>query len=422
MLRGLGNGASIEMLRGVPHPFRESVAGQCGRGVRNDGAGGGSGKLEREKLRGLLMMRIGKIVLLSATMIAMGVAGCSRGGAADDAAAKSDAAVAEVTVTKVGRAEIQRIVTVTGSLAALPNQDVRVSSLVPGRIAELRVAEGDTVRAGEVLAKIDERPFRDQLRQAEAAAEQAKASLENARLNRARNETLVERGIAARKDVEDARTLESVAAATLRQSEAALALAQLQITRTEIVSPLNGMVAKRFVNVGEQVDGTNAQPVVEVANLAEVELIGNLPASYMGRMHVGDTLSITSETLPGQTLSGRVVAISPSVDPATNLGVVRIRIANAAHLLRLGMFLSAQVPIETHKNALVVPPQAIYRDEQGKAQVYVVEGDNATATDVELGIETQSGDEIVSGVKEGDTIILTGGYGLADKAKIKIKS
>ena len=79
--------------------------------------------------------------------------------------------------------------------------------------------------------------MRDQLRQAEAAAEQAKASLENAKLNRARNETLVERGIAARKDVEDARTLESVAAATLRQSEAALALAQLQITRAEIVSP-----------------------------------------------------------------------------------------------------------------------------------------------------------------------------------------
>jgi RND family efflux transporter MFP subunit len=352
----------------------------------------------------------------------MSLIGCSHGGAADDAAAKGDAAVAEVTVTKVGRADIQRIVTVTGSVAALPNQDVRVSSLVPGRIAELRVAEGDTVKAGEVLAKIDERPFRDQLRQAEAAAEQAKASLENAKLNRARNETLVERGIAARKDVEDARTLESVAAATLRQSEAALALAQLQISRAEIISPLNGMVAKRFVNVGEQVDGTNAQPVLEVANLADVELIGNLPASYMGRMHVGDTLSITSETLPGQALKGRVVAISPAVDPATNLGVVRIRIANAAHLLRLGMFLSAQVPIETHKNALVAPPQAIYRDEQGKAQVYVVEGDNATAVDVELGIETQSGAEIVSGVKEGDTIILTGGYGLADKAKIKIKS
>ena len=421
-MRGRGIGASIEMLRGIPHPFRESVAGQCGRGVRNDGAGGGSGKLEQEGLRGLMMMRTGELALLAAMMVGVCVTGCSRGGAADDAAAKGGAAVTEVTVTKVERADIQQIVTITGSVGALPNQDVRVSSQVPGRIAEIRVAEGDTVKAGEVLAKIDERPLRDQLRQAEAAAEQSKASLENAKLNRARNETLVERGIAARKDLEDARTQESVAAATLRQSEAALALAQLQISRAQIISPLDGMVAKRFVSVGEQVDGTSAQPVVEVANLGEVELIGNLPASYMGRIHAGEALSITSETLPGKTLSGRVVGISPSVDPATNLGVVRIRIANSARLLRLGMFLSAQVPIETHKNALVVPPQAIYRGEQGKAQVFRVEGDNATAVEVELGIETQSGDELLSGVNEGDTIILTGGYGLGDKAKIKIKS
>jgi RND family efflux transporter MFP subunit len=233
---------------------------------------------------------------------------------------------------------------------------------------------------------------------------------------------LVERGIAARKDLEDARTQESVAAATLRQSEAALELARLQISRAQILSPLNGMVAKRFVSVGEQVDGTSAQPVVEVANLGEVELIGNLPASYMGRIHAGETLSITSETLPGKTLSGRVVAISPAVDPATNLGAVRIRIANSAHLLRLGMFLTAQVAVATHKNALVVPPQAIYRNEKGEPQVYRVVQDNATAAPVTLGIETQNGVELLSGVNEGDTIILTGGYGLSEKAKIKAKS
>ncbi len=370
-----------------------------------------------------LQVRVGVLVSVILAIILIGAVGCSHSGASgDEAGGKSDAAVAEVTLTKVTRAEIQQIVTVTGSVAALPNQDVRVSSLVPGRIAGMRVAEGDTVKIGEVLAKIDERPYRDQLRQAEAAAEQARANLENAKLSRARNETLVERGIAARKDLEDARTQESVAAAALRQAEAALELAHLQISRTEILSPLNGMVAKRFVNVGEQVDGTAAQPVVEVANLAEVELIGNLPASYMGKVHAGETLSITSETLPGQTLSGRVVAISPAVDPATNVGVVRIRIANPAHLLRLGMFLSAQVAIATHKNALVAPPQAIYRNEKGQAQVYRVEQDNATAVPVELGIETQTSVELLSGVKEGDTIILTGGYGLSEKAKIKAKS
>jgi membrane fusion protein (multidrug efflux system) len=358
-----------------------------------------------------------------AAILAVGLSfiGCSGGSAGDAGAGKTDSAVAEVTLTKVARGEIREIVTVTGTVAAPPNQDVRVSAMVPGRISEMHVAEGDRVRIGEMLAMIDPRPYRDQLRQAEAAAEQAKANLENAKLNRARNETLFGRGIAARKDLEDARTQESVAAAALRQSEAALELAHLQLARTELLSPLNGMVAKRFVSVGEQVDGTAAQPVLEVANLAEVELIGNLPASYMSRVHSGEMLSITSDTLPGKTLAGRIVAISPAVDPATNVGVVRIRIANPDRMLRLGMFLSAQVAVETHKNALVVPPQAIYRDEQGQRRVYLVEQDNATAVAVELGIETAGLDELLSGVKEGDTIILSGGYGLGEKAKIKTK-
>ena len=119
---------------------------------------------------------------------------------------------------------------------------------------------------------------------------------------------------------------------------------------------------------------------------------------------------------------GRTVAISPAVDPATNVGTVRIRASNPAGLLRLGMFVSTQLPLETHANTLVVPTQAVYRDEEGKPQVYRVQGDNAEAVPVELGIEAKGRVELLSGAKPGDTIILTGGYGLTDKAKVKVKS
>ena len=150
--------------------------------------------------------------------------------------------VAEVTVTRVERADITTTLSVSGTVAALPNQDVRVSSLVPGRVARMMVAEGDHARAGQDLAKIDDRPYQDQAQQAEAAVEQAKANLENARLNRDRNENLVQRGIAARKDLEDARTQFRVDEAALRQAEAALALGHLRLTRTEVRSPLDGVV------------------------------------------------------------------------------------------------------------------------------------------------------------------------------------
>jgi RND family efflux transporter MFP subunit len=330
--------------------------------------------------------------------------------------------VAEVTVTRVERADIQSTLSVSGTVSALPNQDVRVSSLVPGRIARMTVAEGDRVREGQVLAKIDDRAFRDQVQQAQAAVDQAKANLENSGLNLQRNEKLLERGIAARKDVEDARTLANVNKALLSQAEAALSLARLNLGRTDVRSPLTGMIVKRLLSVGEQVDGTAAQPVFEVASAAEVELFGNVPALYLDKIRVGQALRISTEAFPGKVFQSRVVAISPAVDPSTNVGLVRIRIANRAGLLRLGMFLTAQVPLETHRKALVAPLAAVYRDQDGNPEIYRVEGEKAEAVPVKLGLETKDRVELLSGAQEGETIILGGGYGLPAHAKIKVKS
>jgi len=366
-------------------------------------------------------------VVLSAPLglAALAFIGCSRNSATasseDKGQGNAEALVAEVTVTHVARADVSQTLLVSGTIAALPNGDVRVSSLVPGRIARMLVAEGDRVSQDQVLAQIEDQPIRDQLQQAEAAVEQTRANLENARLTRARNENLFQRGIAARKDLEDARTQQSVAEASLRQAEAALALARLQLSRTEIRSPLAGTVVKRFASVGEQVDGMGTQPIFEVANLSRVELFGNVPAVYLAKIHLGQTLPVRTDAFPGKNFAGEVVAISPAVDPSTNVGLVRIRIANEAGLLRLGMFLTAQVPIETHAKALVVPPQAIYRDAQGQPRVYRVQGETATAVPVRVGLETQERVELVSGVQAGDRVILAGGYGLGERATIKVK-
>lgn len=360
---------------------------------------------------------------LALLLAAVTLAACSRNPSADDdeAGANSAASVADVTVTRVTRADISSTLTVTGTIAALPNQDVKVSALVAGRIARLMVAEGDRVRKDQVLAKIEDQPYRDQLQQAEASVEQAKANLQNATLNRDRNETLFKRGIAARKDVEDARTQVSVSRAALSQAEAQVATARLELDRTEVHSPLSGVVVKRFVSDGEQVDGTAAQPLFEVANVRVAELYGNVPASYLGQIHVGQTMSITADAFPGREFTGRVVAISPAVDSSTNVGLVRIRINNEADLLRLGMFLSAQVPLVTHQDALVVPPQAIYRDEQSHPRIYIVQGDEANASQVQIGIETEKWVEVVSGAKEGDTVVVDGGYGLGERARVKVR-
>jgi membrane fusion protein (multidrug efflux system)/multidrug efflux system membrane fusion protein/cobalt-zinc-cadmium efflux system membrane fusion protein len=363
------------------------------------------------------------ICFLTLALALLLLASCSKKSAEGEAREKGAAqVVAEVTVTRVERADIQSTLSVTGTIAALPNQDVRVSSLVPGRVARMMVAEGDHVGEGQVLAKIDDRPFRDQVQQAQGTLDQAQANLANSSLSLERNEKLLERGIAARKDVEDARTQANVNKALLSQAEAALSLARLNLARTEVRSPLTGMVVKRLLSAGEQVDGTAAQPVFEVASTSEVELFGNVPALYLDKIRVGQALPIATDVFPGQGFQGHIVAISPAVDPSTNVGLVRIRIANRAGLLRLGMFLTAQLPLETHRNALVTALQAVYRDQDGNPEIYRVEGEKAEAVPVKLGLETKDRVELLAGAQEGETIILSGGYGLPAHARIKVKS
>lgn len=356
------------------------------------------------------------ILAVCSCFLTLATTACSRSAQSGEA---EKAGVAEVTLTKVERGEISDMLTLSGTVSASPNNDIRVSSLVAGRVAEMKVAEGDRVRVGELLAHIDARPYRDQLTQAEASIAQAKANLENATAARNRNEDLFQRGIAARKDLEDARTQESVAQAAVKQAEAQVSLAKLQVARAAVNSPLDGIVVKRFVSVGEQVDGTAGQPIVEVANLNEVELVVNVPASYLSKLRRDEALSLVSDAVPDKKFGGRILAIPGAVDPGTNAGAVRIRLANPQGLLRLGMFLKTELPVATHHDALLIPVPALYHDEANHPIVYLVTGDDATAAEVKTGIVTQEKVEILEGVKQGDTIVRTGGYGLGDKSKIK---
>jgi membrane fusion protein (multidrug efflux system) len=214
---------------------------------------------------------------------------------------------------------------------------------------------------------------------------------------------------------------ERVAEAALKQAQSATALARLQLSRTEVKSPLSGIVVKRVVSAGEQVDGTGAQPIYEIANTAEVELFGNVPAVYLPKIHLGQILPVRTDAFPNNDFTGHVVAISPSIDPTTNAGLVRIRMTNAAGLLRLGMFLTAEVALETHKQALLVAPEAVYRDAEGQTRIFSVHGDKAEAVAVKLGIETHERVELLSGAEEGEVVVLTGAYGLDSGAKIKVK-
>jgi len=351
-----------------------------------------------------------------ALMAILAMVACGRK-AEEEATEPAEVPTITADTAPVTRRTLVDELTVRGTVAAPPNGDVKVSALVAGRVNSVTVAEGDTVTQGQVIATIDRRPIEEQRRQTIAALEQAKAQLENARLNLQRNEQLFTRGIAAGKEVEDARTQVATAQAASDQATAALATASLQLERTEVRTPIAGQIVKRMVSVGEQVDGTAAEPIVEVANLDRVELGANVPADELSRVKISQVATVTTTTYAGREFSGEVIALAPAVDPSTNTALVRIRIRNAQHELKVGMFAEGRLLLSEHANALTVPVPAIVKAED-HAFVYVVKGDTAERTPVKIGLETKDAVEILSGVTEGQTVLTSSVYGLGEKAKL----
>jgi RND family efflux transporter MFP subunit len=343
-------------------------------------------------------------------------AGCGKAPAEEGGAADVPTIVAEVG--QVARQDLVERLVVRGTIAALPNEDVRISALVPGRVMMLKVAEGDTVSAGQVVAEIDPRPLDDQKRQAAAAVAQAKAAFQNAKLNLERTDRLFKRGVAAGKEVEDAQAQQAAAEAGVESSLAALDTADRQLSRAKVTSPISGSVVKRLVSVGEQVDGTAAQPLLEVANIEVLEMAANVPSEHLGVVRPGQAVEITSDAYKDQVFPGAVVAVAPAVDPATNTALTRIRVTNTGRLLKVGMYAQARVATGAHKGALTVPPSAIARNEEGEAAVYVVNNGMAQRVAVKIGLETGEAVEIVSGVAEGQSILTSGVHGLGEKAKL----
>ncbi len=344
-------------------------------------------------------------------------AACGGKGGGEEEPKPADVPTITADTATVARRTLVDDLVLRGTIGAIPNQDVKVSALVPGRVNTVTIAEGDTVKEGQVIAELDRRPLEDQRRQAAAAVEQAKAQVENARLNLQRDQQLFERGIAAGKEVEDARAQMASGQAALEQANAALNTAERQIDRAQVRSPIAGQVVKRMVSVGEQVDGTAAQPIAEIANTDRVELAANLPAEHLSRVKVGQAVVVSTDAYPGRTFAGAVLAIAPAVDATTNAALVRVRIANAEHLLKVGLFAEAHVQLAQHADALVVPTPALVRDAKG-AVVYVVTGDTAQRTEVKVGLEKPDIVEILSGVKEGQIVLTSSVYGLGDKAKL----
>jgi membrane fusion protein (multidrug efflux system) len=310
---------------------------------------------------------------------------------------------------------------VAGTLQPLPGLDVKLGALTAGRLLELKKGEGDAVKAGELLARIDPAPLLAQVEQAKAQLAQAKAQADNAGLKLSRTTRAVTAGVAARQEQEDAQLGNSQADGAVRAAQGAVSAAENQLARSELRAPFDGLIARVFAQPGEPVDA--GKIVLEVARTQELELRAAVPAESAARLRNGQTAQVTT---PGVQALARVIAVAPVIDAATGSATVRLRVANPDGALKAGGFAKARVAIAQHENALLAPRTALLPSEDGSAEpgqarLCSIDKDSKVhCTTVQIR-DAQGGQvEVVSGLEAGAQVIIQGAYALPEGTKVSV--
>jgi RND family efflux transporter MFP subunit len=329
-----------------------------------------------------------------------------------DEAAEETHPAATVTCKPAAAATIHDVIDVTGVIAPPPQLDVTLSSPIAGRVGVVAVEEGDRVAAGALLATIEDPALPAGAAEAGAVVAGARATKLAADQELARQQRLVDAGIGARRDLDEARAKAAAATAELDASLARSTLAGKNNARRQLRAPYAGIVLHIYKRVGETVDGTS--PVVEVANTATLELRANVPAAALAKLHDGEAATVTAG---GAALPARVVRVSPAVDPTTLLGTVRVQI-DATQPLVIGSAATGQIVVAEHAGVLV-PIGALRRSMVGADEVVVCDKAVAHVRVVELGQRGEATAEIVKGIAAGEEIVVDHALGIEENQPLE---
>jgi multidrug efflux pump subunit AcrA (membrane-fusion protein) len=369
------------------------------------------------------------------------------------------------TVPAVSR-ELPTYIQASGSLE--PFEQTDVAPLVGGKVVAVSFEEGQFVRRGQVLVRLDDRDARIRIEQAQAAVTQARANVDQARANlglgrgdtldptevaevrsaraqldladanERRYRALVETGdipraqydeVKARADT--ARQAYEAALAKARAggagidvarsgvdaAEAQLAAARKALSDMVIAAPLSGYVSNRPVAVGEWV--TTSTPVATIVQNDTLKLMLQVSEADAARVRTGMAVTLRVDAFPDREFGGTVSAIIPALDPTSRALTAVVQVLNPDGALKPGMFATARV-VEpaAGRVGILVPREALVGASGGASQVFVVSGDRATARVVQTGREVDGLVEIVTGVQEGEEVVTSGASSLQDGQSI----
>jgi len=352
------------------------------------------------------------------------VAAALAAGACSKPAAEETESEAPVPV-KVEEATIgslRGVLHATGVVNPAPEGELIVIAPEAGRIMEIPRAEGERVAKGDVLVRFEIPSLTAEVQRQAAEVQRAQAALATTKANQTRQQQLFDRGIAARKDVEDANRTVADAEAAVGQAEASRAAAVTAAARAIVRAAFAGVIAKRFHNPGDLVEPAASDPVLRVIDPRRLEVLASIPLSEAPRMVLGARGWLKAGVNGVPDLALKVISRPAQVEPGTASIPVRLAFVGAAATnLSAGTPVQVDIDAEQHTNVVIIPATALVREGEETA-VFVVMGDKAQRRPVQVGLTDGTDLEIVSGVKAGEMVIVEGQNGLPDGAKIAIET
>ena len=306
-----------------------------------------------------------------------------------------------VTLVPAQMQQLSESLSLTGTITA--NNDVPVLSETDGRVTKVLVEIGDRVKAGNVLVQID-----DELKQAAYAA--AEVNYEKTKRDLERYQKMYKENSVSDAQVEGARL-------AYKTAESQFIVARRQFNDTKVKTPISGIVTSRPVDVGATLQKNNL--VANVVDISTLKVKLNVAEDDAFKLKVNDPVEVSTDVYPGVTFHGTIETISAKGDEAHTYPV-QIRLANnAAHPLKAGMFGRVSFTSITSGKVLSIPREALLGSTKD-AQVYVVDQGFAHLRSLIIGAEVGTNVEILSGLKEGEQVVLSGQNNLKDNAAVTV--
>ncbi|CAG1008537.1 Multidrug resistance protein MdtA [Burkholderiales bacterium] len=305
-----------------------------------------------------------------------------------------------VEVARVAKTSLPQAVSAVGTIRS--NESVMLRPEISGRIAEFSFGEGQGVAKGAVLVRLDASVARAELQQARANLVLSQGKFERAT-------ELQGRGFVSSQAREEAEN-------NLKVAQAAVAVAEAKLAKTEIVAPFSGILGLRSASVGDFVkDGAD---IVNLEAIDPLKVDFRVPEVHFKKLRVGQSLQLSLDAFPGQTFAGRIYAINPAIDAAGRAVVLRATVQNNDGRLRPGGFARVRLLLDEQGEALMIPEQALVPTGEDQF-VYKVQEGRAQRLKVDIGQRRDGRVEVVRGLNADETVVVAGQMKLRDGVPVK---